>query len=72
MKFLAQRKKNSSGRIKIGRDKNRPDDLRVEWDPEAWTELRPDGLSENLWNTLEDPLAYPSPGDDPKWEISVP
>lgn len=71
MKFLAQRKNDGSGRINFGRDKNRPDDLRVEWGPEAWTELRPDGLKENLWNTSEDPLAYPFPGEIPDWEISA-
>ena len=71
MKFLAQRKEDSRGRIKFGRDQNRPDDLRVEWDPEVWTELRPDGLKEDLWNTSEDPLAYPFPGVTPDWEISA-
>ena len=71
IKFLAQKKQSICGRISLGQDKNRPADLRVEWDPEAWTELRPDGLKEEFWNKSNDPLAYPAPGENPDWEQAI-
>src|SRR5579862_1086074 len=69
IKFLVQKTENSFSRIRFGRDARNL--LRVEWDVDAWKELRPDKLAEEKWNTAEDPLAYPLPGTSPDWDTPI-
>ena len=72
VKWFVQKEKDSSSRLRFGRDKNRDHSLRVEWDTAAWVELQPDGLTKDLHNTADDPLAYPLPGESPDWEAVAP
>ncbi|KAF3200057.1 hypothetical protein TWF106_003498 [Orbilia oligospora] len=74
VKFLYQRHINGSGYLRFGTDHNRQDELRVEWDKDQWEELRFDLDFDAQGNPIplterEDPIAYPSPGSHPDWEL---
>ena len=77
VKCFVQKEKASSstgcaGRLRVGRDENRDHSQRVKWDTAAWVELRPDSLNRDLHNTVDDPLAYPLPGDSLDREAIAP
>ncbi|KAF3184075.1 hypothetical protein EYR41_010433 [Orbilia oligospora] len=74
VKFLYQRHINGLGYLRFGTDHNRQDELRVEWDKDQWEELRFDLDFDAQGNPIplterEDPIAYPSPGSHPDWEL---
>jgi hypothetical protein len=83
-RIFAQKEPDSATRLVFGRDSNRPEELRVEWEPEDWIEVRPgidagddqesrDALRKLLDNPMSDPVAYPMLGakDNNEWEIPL-
>ncbi|KAF3190641.1 hypothetical protein TWF788_008162 [Orbilia oligospora] len=84
-RIFYQANKDATTRLIFGHDAVRPNDLRVEWNPDDWKELRQfqsdprfsgspykilNGRPFGLTNSEEDPVAYPQPFEDhPEWEL---
>lgn len=61
IRFFYQREPDAATRLRFGRDKNRPDEVRVEWHAEDWVEMRYEWDEQDLnvhergapWYTLD-------------------
>ncbi|KAK6529343.1 hypothetical protein TWF281_008519 [Arthrobotrys megalospora] len=75
VRFFHQKVKDSKVRLRFGSDHVRPDEVRAEWDKEAWEEFRFDGLLgmhlSDPAQDIADPVAYPRPGNIPDWEVPL-
>ncbi|KAF2733275.1 hypothetical protein EJ04DRAFT_565196 [Polyplosphaeria fusca] len=62
VRIFFQKEASTASRLNIGIDKMQPKQVRVEWRPEDCDEIRADKAPANPW---DDPVAYPSPGENP-------
>lgn len=67
VRIFVQTMAGAASRVKFGFDPNQPDQIRTERLSSGWEVIRADNAPAD---EIDDPVAYPLPGDNPKWEAN--